>query len=121
MLSVALAGCETANDGFDSSTVPGQNAGSSLGASAFSRARPVPAPAAATLEGGPSGARLDYVTNGRSVSFTLGPIYQSGLQTSCRIGRARTGGGHGDAPTAYAFCRDGKQWYEMPPVVVSGY
>jgi hypothetical protein len=118
-MMLVLGGCGTSGDWLGSGASADRPAG--IGVSPFSRARPVAAPVAAALDSSPNGARLDYAVSGRPVSFTLGSVYQSGLQVPCRIGRLNGGGGRSDTPTTYAFCRDGNQWYEMPPVVISGY
>lgn len=84
-----------------------------------SRGNPLPPPAAQVLEHSPAGARLDYARpNGLPVAVILGPMYQSGLQVPCRIGRPGIGGGA--RTDAFVFCRQGTEWYAMPPVVVSG-
>ena len=82
-----------------------------------SRGSPLPPPTAQVLGQAPIGARLDYrQPNGAPVLLVLGAPYQSGLQVPCRIGRP--GGGY--RPQVFVFCRQGDEWYAMPPVVVSG-
>ena len=86
------------------------------------RGHPVAPAAARILASAPTGGRLDYPLNGRTVSFVLGGTYQSGSQLPCRIGRLNdTGAGPASTPTVYAFCNRNGEWYEMNPVVVSGY
>jgi len=83
---------------------------------------PVPIDVGQQLERLPPGARLAYrAADGRPMTFELGPPYQSGRGLPCRIGRASLGATTGSVPTTYAFCRKGDQWFEMPPVVISGY
>jgi hypothetical protein len=84
------------------------------------RGVPVPAAAGRVLDSAPDGGRLDYqLPDGRPAAFVLGGVFQSGLQVPCRIGRL--GGSGGEVSGTYAFCRQGDQWYAMPPVVVSGF
>jgi hypothetical protein len=121
MVTVMLGGCQSAHDflGLDgrAGTVAPQP-----GPSVADRGSPVAADAAQVLDSAPPGARLDFRRpDGRPAAVVLGGVHQSGLQVPCRIGRAGAGTGRGDGPAAYAFCRQGEQWYAMPPVVVSGY
>ena len=82
----------------------------------------VPAPAAGALDSAPTGGRFEYrLPDGRPVAVVLGGAYQSGLQVPCRLGRLSPGGSGPNAPPAYAFCRINNQWYQMAPVVVSGF
>lgn len=68
------------------------------------------------------GASLDYpAAGGGHAVFVLGPLYRSGWQIPCRIGRLHSGQLSSGAPSAYAFCREGTAWYLMNPVVVSGF
>lgn len=86
------------------------------------RGSPVDAAAGQILESAPTGARFDYrLPNGRTAVFTLGAVYESGLQAACRLGKTRAAGSPSGSPASYPFCRYGAQWYAMPPVVVSGY
>jgi hypothetical protein len=86
------------------------------------RDTPVPADGARLLTAAPNGARLDYrLIDGQPAVFVLGPIFQSGLSVPCRIGHLAGARVSSDSPTDYAFCRRGDRWYQMPPVVVSGY
>ena len=86
------------------------------------RGAPVDAAAAHILDAAPAGARLDYrLPDGRTAVFSLGAVYQSGLQAPCRLGKTRAAGSQSGSPAAYPFCRYGAQWYAMPPVVVSGF
>ena len=56
-----------------------------------------------------------YIADGgNSVMLTLGPPYVSARGLTCRIGRR-----NGDR-YAYGFCRDGANWYAVPPALVSG-
>ena len=86
------------------------------------RGVPVPAAAARVLDSAPVGGRLDYQPpDGRPAAVVLGGVFESGLQVPCRIGRVGPGGSGLNLPSSYAFCREGSQWYVMPPVVVSGF
>jgi hypothetical protein len=86
------------------------------------RGVPVPAAAGRVLDSAPTGGRLDYqLPDGRPAAFVLGGVFQSGLQVPCRVGRLGPGGSGGNVPGTYAFCRQGDQWYAMPPVVLSGF
>jgi len=88
----------------------------------IARGHPVAPAAAQILASAPAGARLDYPFNGRTVSFVLGGTYRSGAQLPCRTGRMdNLGAGPVSTPTVYAFCNSNGEWYEMNPVVVSGY
>ncbi|HEY1299353.1 MAG TPA: hypothetical protein VGF07_02590 [Stellaceae bacterium] len=82
----------------------------------------VPPEAARILTDAPAGAQLSYrLADGRRVMLALSPIHQSGLGDSCRVGRTSANLVGAATPTAYAFCRRDGQWYQTPPVVVSGY
>ena len=110
---VALGGCGSRSTIVD--TTPAVPAVPAV----ISRGSPVPPPAAQQLEHAPAGARLDYARpDGPPVAVVLGPMYQSGLQVPCRIGRPGPGGTA--RADAFVFCRQGTEWYSMPPVVVSG-
>ena len=68
------------------------------------------------------GERLQYRTSdGRLVSLALGPVYSSARGVPCRLGRLDRIEPGVAAPTSYPFCRIDNRWYEMRPVVVSGY
>jgi len=120
-VTVMLGGCGTVHDFLGMEARAGA-AAPGPGPSVPARGSPVPTGAADILDSAPAGGRLDYRRpDGRPAAIELGGVYQSGLQVPCRIGRASPGRNLGDGPTAYAFCREGNRWYEMPPVVVSGY
>jgi hypothetical protein len=86
------------------------------------RGTPVPPAVARALDVAPAGGRVDYpLAQGAQVSLVLGPLYQSAWAVPCRVGTVSGVGIAGGSPTAFAFCREGEQWHEMPPVVVSGY
>ena len=116
-----LGGGQTANDFLGMrATAGGATAGPSPSVPA--RGSPVTVAAAQMLDSAPTGGRLDYrLADGRPAAFVLGPLYQSGWEVPCRIGRVGVGASRGGGPTAYAFCRQGNLWYEMTPVVVSGF
>lgn len=52
--------------------------------------------------------------DGSYVTLSLGAPYVSARGLTCRIGR-RDGDRH-----AYGFCRDGADWYAVPPAMVAG-
>jgi hypothetical protein len=121
VVAASLGGCASARDlfGFKAAADP---AAATARPPILARGTPVPAAAADVLANAPAGGQFDYrLPDGRSVLLVLGAIYQSGLQVPCRIGRTSRAGGPGDGSAAYPFCRDGNQWYAMPPVVVSGF
>jgi hypothetical protein len=112
VIVAALAGCGIVA-GPGTQTAPPQP---------VSAGTPVTADTARILADAPTGGRLTYrLVGGFSAVLVLGPIQQSGLGEVCRIGRVNASEVGPARPTAYAFCRRGDQWYEMTPVVVSGY
>jgi hypothetical protein len=111
-----LGGCGSHHAFWEAEAGPGVPAAPAVPA-VVSRGSPLPPPVAQVLEHAPTGARLDYrQPNGAPVAVVLGAPYQSGLQVPCRMGRP--GGGY--QAEALVFCRQGNEWYAMPPVVVSG-
>lgn len=119
-LTVLLGGCGMSRDQFQSELEPGAAAGVTQFTSFH--ATPVPPAIGHVLGTAPRGEPLDYqIAGGRTVGLVLGPPYNSGLGVPCRIGHVGVAGYADGAPTAYAFCHSGNQWYEMDPVVVSGY
>jgi hypothetical protein len=118
LLGLTLAGCGGGNDQHFFEVLSSQSAGLPVAG----RGQPVPPEVAQVLASASAGAPLEYrLASGNPVGFLLGPIYHSGAGTNCRVGRIRSGEGANGSPTAYAFCNLGNQWYEMNPVVVSGY
>ncbi len=74
------------------------------------------------LEHGTAGERLQYQSaDGRRLSLVLGPLYSSARGVPCRLGRASHLEAGGASPTSYPFCRLDNGWYEVKPVVISGY
>lgn len=113
-VGVVLVGCGTMS-------APGEPTASQQ-ASASAAGTPVAADAARILTNAPSGGQLTYrLLDGRTAVLVLGPIRQSGLGELCRVGRLSRSEVGEARPTAYAFCQRGDRWYEMTPVVVSGY
>jgi hypothetical protein len=117
--SVVLAGCGimTASGGptLSQQAGPGDSGAASAGGT------PVTEDAARILNAAADGQLRYRLLDGRVAVLVLGPIQQSGLGEPCRIGRLSPGEVGAARPTAYAFCRHGDHWYEMTPVVVSGY
>ncbi len=118
LLAVALAGCAARFE-------PGPSASGGQpepAAATPADSTPVDAGASRILEAGSAGQRLRYrLADGREAWLVLGPIYQSSRGLPCRIGRMSTADTGNAGPASYPFCRWGDRWYEMKPVVVSGY
>jgi hypothetical protein len=118
-VTLMLGGCSTARNFFG---MDAQAWTPSASPPVTGRGTPVAPAAGQILDSAPTGGRLDYqLPDGRPASFVLEAVYQSGLLVPCRVGRLGAGGGRGGGPNAYAFCRQGNQWYLMPPVIVSGF
>lgn len=116
-LATMTAGCGGQDFSADTTAAP---AGPPVSVS--TRGVAVPPDIAQALSGAPAGARINYrLPDGRMLSLALGPSYESGLAVPCRIGRAAPGEEGGASPGGYAFCNSGSQWYQMNPVLMSGY
>ena len=117
MLMLAVSGC-----GGYSQTTSMEGLAAPTPGSAPENATPVDPGVAQTLEHGTAGERLQYKSaEGRQLSLVLGPIYTSARGVPCRLGRAGRVGASGASPTSYPFCRLDNGWYEVTPVVISGY
>jgi hypothetical protein len=116
MLITLLVGCGARDSYPSEATAPTGPA-----PSVATRGSPVPPDTAQLLNSAPAGARVNYrLSDGRGLSLALGPVYDSGMKVPCRLGRAGSGEPGSGNPTVYAFCRDGNQWYQTTPVVISG-
>lgn len=118
VLAVALSGCSMVMA--PATPVNGLAPELALGPTSLQPGREVPASVAQTLNAAPPGGSLPYqLADGRPASFVLGPVFQSGRGVPCRVGRLNPREVRSGDPTEYPFCRQGDQWFEMTPVVVS--
>ena len=118
VLGLALSGCAMVTAAVTPVAAPVP--GVVLATGSAQPGREVPANVAQTLDTAPPGGSLPYqLTDGRPASFVLGPVFQSGRGFPCRVGSINSRTVGGGKPTEYPFCRQGDQWYEMNPVVIS--
>ncbi len=122
LFGVVLGGCAALRGPAVPAAVEGAAPGSALGPTGPARGRPIASAAAQVLDTAPTGGRFRYrLADGRPASFALGPLFQSALGVPCRIGRVNPGDLRSAGPADYPFCQYHDRWYEMTPVVVSGY
>jgi hypothetical protein len=117
-VALALSGC----GGYSQTTSMGALVQGGAPGSIPEDLKPVDSSTAQILEHGAAGDRLQYRSaDGRQLSLALGPTYTSARGVPCRLGRLGRIDAGPATPTSFPFCRLESGWYEVTPVVISGY